>query len=78
MSIIQGGNGFPALHPAVFHYMVTGTYLNIDIPLHDIPDAGVRCLTQKVMSIVATMVTVQGEAALMLDCFCPGPPINNR
>ena len=55
MSIIQGGNGFPALHPAV---LVTGTYLNIDIPLHDIPDAGVRCLTQKVMSIVATMVTV--------------------
>lgn len=48
MSIIQGGNGFPALHPAVYNYMLTGTYLNLDVDLSDIPDAGVRFLIEKV------------------------------
>ena len=46
MSIVQGGNGFPALHPAVYNYMVTGTYLNLDVAILDIPDAGVRCLIE--------------------------------
>ena len=47
MSITQGGNGFPAFHPAVYHYMATGSYLNLDVAPPDIPDASVRVLIEK-------------------------------
>ena len=50
MSVVQGGYGFPALHPAVYQYMVTGTYMYLDlnIPFTDVPDAGVRALIDQV------------------------------
>lgn len=49
MSITQGGNGLPVFHPAVYHYMVTGSYLNVDVATPDIPDAGVCFLVEKVI-----------------------------
>ena len=51
MSIVQGGYGFPALHPAVYKYMVTGTYLNLNVPSTDVPDAGVCALIDQVCEI---------------------------
>ena len=60
MSIIQGGNGFPALHPAVFNYMLTGKYLNLDVALPDIPDAGVCCLIEKVKIVVVYCMSLRG------------------
>ena len=51
MSVIQGGYGFPALHPAVYQYMVTGTYLDLNIPFTDVPDAGVRALIDQVCQL---------------------------
>lgn len=48
MSITQGGYGFPALHPAVYKYMATGSYLGLDLPLTDVPDAEVRVLIEQV------------------------------
>ena len=48
MSITQGGHGFPVLHHTVYQYMVTGSYLNDDIDVNDIPHTGVRVLVEEV------------------------------
>ena len=45
---MQGGPGFPMLHPAVYRYMCTGKYTDIDVSVKDIPDAGVRALVAQV------------------------------
>ena len=47
MSIMQGGPGFPALHQAMYNYMVTGCQL-VTLPVCDIPDAGVQALIDQV------------------------------
>ena len=48
MSVVQGGPGIPMLHPAVYQYMITGKYTDIDVSVKGIPDAGVRALIDQV------------------------------
>lgn len=48
MSITQGGHGFPAFHNAVYDYMVTGSYLNLNVASSEVPDASVRSLIEQV------------------------------
>lgn len=52
MSTIQGGPGFPVLHPSVYQYMTTGKYINADVLVKDIPDAGVRDLIDQVFLVM--------------------------
>lgn len=58
MSITQGGSGFPVFHPALYHYMVTGSYLNLDVATPDIPDASVCFLVEKVRETSPSAIIV--------------------
>ena len=40
--------------------MHTGTYLNLDVALPDIPDAVVRCLIEKVKIVVVYCMSLRG------------------
>ena len=48
MSVVQGGPGLPILHPAVYQYMTTGKYIDVNMSVKGIPDAGVRALIEQV------------------------------
>jgi hypothetical protein len=48
MSIVQEGNGFPVLCPAVYQYIVSGNITDVNIPDDKIPDLAVRDLVSKV------------------------------
>ena len=52
MSIVQGGPGLPMLHPAVYQYMTTGKYLDVNMSVKGIPDAGVRILIDQVFLLI--------------------------
>lgn len=47
---MQGGCGFPAFHPLVYEYIVTGSYLNLEVPVKEVPEAGVRYIIEQVCS----------------------------
>ena len=49
LSIVQGGPGFPALHPSVYNYIATRKYLGIETPEDDIPNPNVVTLIKKVI-----------------------------
>ena len=55
MSITQGGYG---IHPAVYQYMITGSYLNLDLALNDVPDAAVHCLIEQVYMYTFIMLAL--------------------
>ena len=38
MCIVQGGPGFPMLHPAAYKYLTTGQYMGQIIEDSDVPD----------------------------------------
>ena len=48
MSVVQGGPGIPMLHPAVYQYMITDKYTDINVSVKGIPAAGVRALIDQV------------------------------
>ena len=48
MYIVQGGHGFPILHPNVYNYMVTGKYIGIHTPDVDVPNPTVVALLQDI------------------------------
>ena len=48
MSVVQGRPGIAMLHPAVYQYMITGKYTDINVSVKGIPDAGVRALIDQV------------------------------
>ncbi len=48
MSILQGGCGFPVLHPAAYNYLATGDYLGQIVKDDDVPDLHIRQLLQEV------------------------------
>ena len=48
MSIVQGGSGFPVLHPAAYHYLTTGEYLGQIVEDRSVPDPMIRQLLQQV------------------------------
>lgn len=48
MSVVQGGCGFPVLHPAAYNYLVKGEYLGQVIKDEDVPDPQIRQLLEKV------------------------------
>ena len=52
MSILQGGSGFPVMHPAAYHYFVTGEYLGLISNDDDVPDPYVRELLKQVNFII--------------------------
>ena len=52
MSIVQGGLGFPVLHPNVYVYMVSGKYIGLHTADEDVPDGMVQSLIEKVCNIV--------------------------
>ena len=37
MSVVQGGPGLPILHPAVYQYMTTGKYIDVNMSVKGIP-----------------------------------------
>ena len=43
-NIVQEGNRFPVLHPALFQYICTGQYTDLPVEDDDIPDPDVKCL----------------------------------
>ena len=49
---MQGGPGLPMLHPAVYQYMTTGKYLDVNMSVKGIPDAGVRTLIDQVFLLI--------------------------
>ena len=48
MSILNGGPGFPILHPALFNYIATGDYLDQHLATSDVPVPSVRMLLSEV------------------------------
>lgn len=56
MSIVQGSFGFPVLHPAVYHYLVTGDYLGQVTKPADIPDPQIRLLLEQVMYVLSLCI----------------------
>ena len=48
MSIVQGGSGFPALHPAAYHYLTTGEYLGQVVDDGSVPDPQIQQLLRQV------------------------------
>lgn len=52
MSVVQGAPGLPKLHPAVYQHMTTGQYIDINMSVKAIPDAGVRALINQVFLLL--------------------------
>jgi len=52
MSIVQGGPGFPFLHPHVYMYLCSGKWSPTLIPPQAIPDYAVRDFVEKVITRV--------------------------
>ncbi len=48
MSIVQGGIGFPVLHPSVYNYICTGKYVGVSMLDENITDHKIRELVRKV------------------------------
>lgn len=48
MSIVQGGIGFPTLHPCVFNYMCTGKYIGVAMLDENITDPVIWDLVRRV------------------------------
>ena len=48
MSIVQGGSGFPVLHPAAYHYLTTGEYLGQVVDDGSVPDPQIQELLRQV------------------------------
>ena len=48
MSIVQGGSGFPVLHPAVYHYLTTGEYIGQITDDSSVPDPQIQQLLHQV------------------------------
>lgn len=48
MSVIQGGPGFPFLHPNVYAYIFSGIWSPASPKSDDIPDAGLKRIIQEV------------------------------
>ena len=51
MSILQGGFGFPVLHPTAYNYLVKGDYVGQVVNDEDVPDFQIRQLLQEVYII---------------------------
>ncbi len=47
-SIVQGGPGFPVLHPVVYKYITTGEYLGLVVDDSDVPDPFIKQLLDQV------------------------------
>ena len=54
MSIVQGGYGFPVLHPAVYNYIATGKYIGTTFPDVTVPDLLICRLIKEVHTAVLT------------------------
>ena len=52
MCIVQGGPGFPVLHPAVYGYLVSGKYMGEIVDDSDVPDLLVCDLLAKVYKTI--------------------------
>ncbi len=46
-SIVQGGPGFPVLHPVVYKYITTGEYLGLVVDDSDVPDPFIKQSSKK-------------------------------
>ena len=55
MSLVQG---LPMLHPAVYQYMITGKYTDINVSLKAIPDAGVGAFIDQVFLHIVLPIRV--------------------
>jgi hypothetical protein len=52
MSIVQGGMGFPVLHPCVYNYIWSGKYIGSHINDEGIMLSSVRSLVEQVKLIM--------------------------
>lgn len=48
MSVAHGGGGFPFLSKAVYSYISSGKYADIEVDFDDIPDITLKFAIQKV------------------------------
>ena len=51
-SIVQGGNGFPFFHEAVFNYFINATCTGAVIQSEDIPYEVLKYITEKVLCLL--------------------------
>lgn len=50
MSIIQGGRGFPVLHPCIYNYLWSGKYVGSCMADDEIVHGSIRQLVKEVRS----------------------------